>query len=667
MNDRDLDLVLAKLADGEAVDWETEERSAGGVDDRRMLQQLRLLEQIAGAHRAAARDAGEDSSATSVLTRAASPPNPEVRPVPSRWGRYKLVQPIGTGGYGVVYLAHDEELDRDLAIKLLHSSLAVREELRSRVRQEGRALARVRHANVLTVYDVEEHEEQLGLCMEYIRGRTLEELIRTDGPLNADEAIVIGQAVCRALAAVHAAGLVHRDVKARNVMRERAGRIVVMDLGAGLDRVPSGTHQSDGVGTPLYMAPELLEGGAATTQSDVYATGVLLYFLLTGEYPVEGRTLADIKEAHRTGRRAKLDERRLDLPAALVHVIERAMAADAAARPASASVLLRELSGVGQVSPLLHVDEKQAPVEPASEPSPSNWARAIRAIALLAGGLLVLATFSGVVANWTFNRVLSRPATFDPASFGDQVMLGLRSLVLPTAVIGILAGLGVVLTLALKVIPWPRQFARKLWPHVAGTLETPAHERAALVARLVVLVALVTLGVVFVVFGDVFYAFANSISVDDLERFSPWRREDESRGLAFRVVMPASLFFVGAAWRAVSRVRLTTGGQVPGSARAAYIAVVVLLLAFQQAPYKLMVSNELPVALVEGAAGCAAGRATVAHLLSGVGGPASPDRPWGKHHAGLRVRRKRVPPVNLVGLYSLAGPVTAGPAPQTIQ
>ena len=109
---------------------------------------------------------------------------------------------IGEGSYGAVYLAHDDELDRDLAIKLLHPRLAARADLTNRVKAEGRALARVHHAHVVAVYDVEEHEQQLGLCMEYVHGRTLDEIVRLDGPMNAIEAIAIGEAVCRGLAAV---------------------------------------------------------------------------------------------------------------------------------------------------------------------------------------------------------------------------------------------------------------------------------------------------------------------------------------------------------------------------------------------------------------------------------------------------------------------------------
>jgi hypothetical protein len=166
--------------------------------------------------------------------------------------------------------------------------------------------------------------------MEFVKGHTLEELLQTHGPFGAREAAFVGLDVCRALAAVHRAGLMHGDVKAHNVMREEGGRTVLMDFGSGKDLGPdrSGTRlgPSDLAGTPLYLAPEVFDGQPRTKAADIYGLGVLLYHLVTQAYPVEGATVAAVTQAHRRGERSQLRDVRPDLPDAFVQIVERAIA-----------------------------------------------------------------------------------------------------------------------------------------------------------------------------------------------------------------------------------------------------------------------------------------------------------------------------------------------------
>ena len=150
---------------------------------------------------------------------------------------------------------------------------------------EARRLARLRHEHVVQVYGAEEHDGRVGLWTELVRGESLEQLVADRGPLGAREAALVGLDVCAALAAVHGAGLVHRDVKAQNVMREAGGRVVLMDFGTGEDL--AGTSRL--VGTPFYLAPEIFRGQKASVQSDLYSVGVLLFYLVTGKFPVVGR------------------------------------------------------------------------------------------------------------------------------------------------------------------------------------------------------------------------------------------------------------------------------------------------------------------------------------------------------------------------------------------
>src|SRR5262249_33548864 len=148
--------------------------------------------------------------------------------------------------------------------------------LSGQIVSEARLLARVRHENVVTVYGADVVNGQVGLWMELIHGRRLDALVATDGPFVAQDAAKIGVALCGALAAVHQAGLLHRDVKAQNVMREARGRVVLMDFGAGRELMDETAHP---VGTPVYLAPEVLAGQPASIQSDIYSLGVLLFFL----------------------------------------------------------------------------------------------------------------------------------------------------------------------------------------------------------------------------------------------------------------------------------------------------------------------------------------------------------------------------------------------------
>ncbi len=182
--------------------------------------------------------------------------------------------------------------------------------------------------------------------MEYIDGRTLHQLVVEDGrPFSPREVAAIGQALCGAVAAVHAAGLLHRDIKAQNVMMARDGRVVLMDFGSGRDR--SGTSEAALAGTPLYLAPEVLSGGSPpSVQSDIYSTGVLLFFLLTGTYPVTGADLAALRHGHERGERRSLKTVAPKVPRRLRLAVERAIDPRAKRRHESADALSADLAAV---------------------------------------------------------------------------------------------------------------------------------------------------------------------------------------------------------------------------------------------------------------------------------------------------------------------------------
>jgi serine/threonine-protein kinase len=286
--------------------------SAGSLDDP-----LRIIDAIASTHRVAL--FGKDV--------------PLDRPPTMQWGHLETRGEIGRGGNATVYRAWDTRLARDVALKLFAPDVGQADAL-----EEGRLLARLRHTNIVTVYGADTHDGFAGIWMELLEGDTLDSILARDGPFSAEETLLIGLDLARALSAVHAAGLLHRDVKARNVVRERGGRVVLMDLGAGrtAETIPAA---GDGTGTPMYMAPEVLAGGSASVRSDIYCLGVLLYRLLTRAFPTAATDLAGLRAQHAAGNHVRLDAIRPDLDPEVVDTIERAIHADPDARFQSASDL----------------------------------------------------------------------------------------------------------------------------------------------------------------------------------------------------------------------------------------------------------------------------------------------------------------------------------------
>lgn len=336
--------IAASILEGRPVDWSAVE-SSSDPDDRAVLGQLRVLEEVTALHRRLA----DEPAGTSA------PPglHPSHRP---QWGHLRLLEPVGKGSFGEVYRAWDTHLDREVALKLLRTAPVPNDPSAtlsdpSRVVHEGRLLARVRHPNVITVYGAEPRDGSVGIWMEFIRGITLHRLVEQQGRLGAREAGTIGADLCRALAAVHRAGLLHRDISARNVMREEGGRVVLMDFGAGHDDQAAREGGRGVTGTPLYIAPELFAGRPADHRSDIYALGTLLFFLVTGRYPVSGSSLEEVREAHARGARTRLRDLRPDLPQVFVRAIEQAIEPETPERFQTAGEMEAALDSAGRTGP----------------------------------------------------------------------------------------------------------------------------------------------------------------------------------------------------------------------------------------------------------------------------------------------------------------------------
>ena len=232
-----------------------------------------------------------------------------------------------------------------MALKLLPDSFSG-DSSESSIIEEGRLLALVHHPNVVTIYGAERIDGRIGLWMELVIGRTLEETL-CDGPtFTAKEVTRIGVELCRAVSAVQAAGLLHRDIKAQNVMVADDGRLVLMDFGTG--RELDSTSETHVAGTPLYLAPEVLSGDNATPQSEVYSIGVLLFHLLTGAYPVNGRDLTYLRRAHAAREETDSATSGPGIPPRLGRVIARAIDPDPNRRYASADALGAAITAIGR-------------------------------------------------------------------------------------------------------------------------------------------------------------------------------------------------------------------------------------------------------------------------------------------------------------------------------
>ena len=257
-------------------------------------------------------------------------PSLQLRPAERKpgdtWGSLRIVAKIGEGAFGHVYRAWDARLDREVALKLV-DDVAQAEVVPDAV-EEGRLLARVHHPNVVTVFGADRIDGSVGIWMELVKGATLEQELTERGPFDARHVAAIGRDVCQALAAVHDAGLLHRDIKAQNVIREAGGRIVLMDFGTGREPSGSGSGQSGAVGTPLYVAPELFNGASCSVATEIYSVGVLLFHLATGEYPITGQTVSEIREAHARHAKSAASATGRPLPQRLSRVLARALAAD---------------------------------------------------------------------------------------------------------------------------------------------------------------------------------------------------------------------------------------------------------------------------------------------------------------------------------------------------
>ena len=265
-------------------------------------------------------------------------------------GRYKLVSKLGSGGMSTVYLAVDETLDRQVAIKVLHREISDQPDQLERFRREARAVARLSHPNLVGVIDAGEDGGHPYIVFEYVPGQTLKKRIDEQGRLGLDEATAYAIEIGRGLACAHAARLIHRDVKPQNVLIDAEGRAKITDFGIARSLEAHGLTATGRVlGTTDYVSPEQAMGQPVDARTDVYSLGVVLYEMLIGDVPFQAETQVGVAMKHVNEEMPNVQLRRPEVSAALAAALERATAKEPADRYPDMNYFLSDLEGALEV------------------------------------------------------------------------------------------------------------------------------------------------------------------------------------------------------------------------------------------------------------------------------------------------------------------------------
>jgi eukaryotic-like serine/threonine-protein kinase len=266
-------------------------------------------------------------------------------------GRYKVISRVGSGGMADVYLAEDQLLGRQVAVKLLHHHFAEDQEFVERFRREASSAAGLSHQNIVGIFDRGEWEGTYYIAMEYVAGRSLKTIVREEGALDPARAIDIVIQILRGARFAHRRGVVHRDLKPHNVILDEEGRARVTDFGIARAGASDMTLTGSIMGTAQYLSPEQAQGYVVSGASDLYSIGVILYELLTGVVPFDGETAVAIAFKQVSAQARPPSEVNPSLPPALDAVVLRALAKDPAQRYADADEFIAALARERQALP----------------------------------------------------------------------------------------------------------------------------------------------------------------------------------------------------------------------------------------------------------------------------------------------------------------------------
>ena len=299
--------------------------------------------------------------------------------------RYLVIDELGKGGMGCVYRVHDTKVDEEVALKFINPDIAADTKAVERFRAELRITRKITHRNVCRMYDLSEEGTSLFITMEYIPGEDLGHMIGRLGKLPVEKGFLIARQVCEGLAEVHRLGVVHRDLKPKNVMIDREGHAKIMDF--GLARTPHGvrlTEVGHVVGTPSFMSPEQLNGETADPRTDIFALGVTMYFMLTGVLPFEADSTMALALMHRTHRPPGPRTLNPRVPEDLNRIVLKCLEIDKTARYASAQDLLADLQKAGRRFETydFHVP-RTLKTRTADRLSRLSWARILTAVSIV--------------------------------------------------------------------------------------------------------------------------------------------------------------------------------------------------------------------------------------------------------------------------------------------
>src|SRR5437660_12279050 len=260
--------------------------------------------------------------------------------------RYEILELLGRGGMGAVYKARDREVNQLVALKVIRPDLANNPAIIERVKQELILARQVTHRNVIRIYDLAEADGVKFITMEFVAGEDLRALAHEKGKLTPQEAVEVMRQVCQALDAAHSVGVIHRDLKPQNIMRDKTGRVLVMDFGLARSLEGEGMTQTGAlVGTMEYMSPEQALGEELGARSDLFTLGLIFYELLTGKMPYKAETALASLLKRTQGRATPISEHDRAIPRVLSGIVSKCLEREPERRYQTASQILTDLEG----------------------------------------------------------------------------------------------------------------------------------------------------------------------------------------------------------------------------------------------------------------------------------------------------------------------------------
>lgn len=318
--------------------------------------------------------------------------------------RYMLLDLLGTGGMSEVYRAQDQNLQREVAVKILKDPYTGDPSFRAHFQEEARAAANLAHPNIVTIFDFGQDYRRYFIVMEYISGTDLKTLSRRRKRIPVKEALDLMIQICAGVGYAHRAGLVHCDLKPQNVLVTPDGHAKITDFGISraLASIHPAEHSEVVWGSPRYFSPEQASGGPPSPASDVYSLGVVMFELLTGSLPFTASDSATLADLHLSAIPPSARELEPTIPVALEQILEKVLSKEPAARYRTADQLGRVLQTIAehiQPIPEITLAPPQAPPQSPPEPTPGAVAESINWLAVVLGLLAFLAV-GGLVPLW---------------------------------------------------------------------------------------------------------------------------------------------------------------------------------------------------------------------------------------------------------------------------